>query len=94
MTMLMSLTLILNAVAIFALIGLLYVYFKNLKRIKSKFTIGLAMFAILFLFQNILSLYFNLTMMQQYTPAFELYQCFFIILQSIAFVILLVITWE
>ena len=94
MAMLMSITLILNAVSIFSLIGLLYVYYKNFKNIKSKFTIGLMIFAALFLLQNLVTFYFNITMMKYYTPEFELYECIFTILQTLAFLILLKITWE
>jgi len=94
MAILMELTLLLNALSILSLIGLLYVYFKNLQKIKSKFTIGLVIFAMFFLAQNLLSLYFNITMMEQYAPMFELYECVFTILQTIAFAVLLIITWE
>ena len=94
MAFLMSITLILNFVSILALLGLLYVYYKNLRHIKSKFTIGLIIFAALFLLQNVVAFYFHFTMMEYYTPKFEAYECIFTILQSVAFLILVFITWE
>ena len=94
MTLLMSITLALNFVSIISLLGLIYVYYKNLKNIKSKFTIGLMIFAALFLLQNVVAFYFHITMMEYYTPKFEAYECVFTILQSIAFLVLVIITWE
>ena len=94
MAMLMNITTILTVVSILALGFLLHIYIKNLKQIKSKFTIGLFTFAILFLLQNLVSLYFYLTMMQYYSPQVEFHVFIFSLLQSIAFLILLRITWE
>ena len=62
MAMLMSLTTILTIISTLLLGGLLHIYIRNLKNIKSKFTIGLFIFALLFLVQNLVSMYFYLTM--------------------------------
>ena len=94
MAILMNVTTILTGISTLFLAGLLYVYIKNLKNIKSRFTIGLFVFALLFLFQNLVSLYFYLTMMQYYSPQAELHVFIFSLLQSVAFLILLRITWE
>ena len=53
MAMLMSLTSILTLISVLALGGLLHVYIKNLKKIKTGFTIGLFIFSLLFLIQNL-----------------------------------------
>ena len=92
--MLMNVTTILTGVSTLLLLGLLYVYYKNLKKIKSKFTIGLFVFALLFLLQNLVSLSFYLTMMNYYAPQVETHVFIFTLLQTIAFLILLKITWE
>lgn len=76
------------------LLGLLYVYYKNLIKIKSKFTLGLFIFALLFLVQNLVSLYFYLTMMDYYVPEVEIHVFILTLLQAIGFSILLKITWE
>ena len=94
MAMLMNFTTILTGFSTLLLSGLLYVYYKNLRKIKSKFTIGLFVFALLFLIQNLVSLYYYLTMMKYYSPEVEVHVFTLTLLQTIAFLILLKITWE
>ena len=94
MAMLMNLTTILTIVSILALGFLLHIYIKNLKKIKSNFTIGLFIFALLFLIQNLVSFYYYLTMMRYYTPEVETHVFIFTLLQTIGFLVLLKITWE
>ena len=94
MPVLMSLTTILAALSALMLAALLHVYIKNLRRIKSSFTAGLVIFASLFLLQNIISLYFYLTMMDYYVPEVELHVFIFTLLQTIGFAVLLKLTWE
>ena len=94
MAMLMNLTTILTAISALMLAALLHVYIKNLRKIKSSFTTGLLILALLFLIQNIVSLYFYLTMMEYYVPAVELHVFIFTLLQTIGFAILLKLTWE
>ena len=94
MAMLMNITTILTTVSALALAGLLYIYIKNLKNIKSKFTIGLFIFAVLFLIQNLVSLYYYLTMMDYYSPEVEVHVFILTLLQTAAFLVLLKITRE
>ena len=94
MAILMNITLALNIISALSLIGLIYVYYNNLMKIKSKFTVGLMIFAASFLLQNFVALYFHITMMEFYTAKYEVYECFFTIIQTAAFLILLIITWE
>lgn len=94
MAMLMNITAILTGISSLFLLGLLYVYYKNLKILKSKFTTGLFVFALLFLIQNLISLYYYLTMMKYYSPEVEFHVFILTLLQTIAFLILLKITWE
>ena len=94
MEALMQATTILTAISTILLLGLLYVYFKNLKQAKSKFTIGLFIFGLLFLLQNLASLYFYFTMMEYYVPQVTTHVFIFTLLQTIGFGILLKITWE
>ncbi len=93
-SVLMKIITILTVISTLLLLGLLYVYYKNLKAAKSKFTIGLFVFALLFLIQNIVSLYYYLTMMGYYVPEVEKHVFIFTLLQTIGFAILLKITWE
>ena len=93
-SLIMNVTTIITAVSTIFLLGLLYVYYKNLRQVKSKFTIGLFIFAVLFLIQNLVSLYYYLTMMDYYSPEVEVHVFILTLLQTAAFLILLKITWE
>ena len=93
-SMIMNATTIITAVSTIFLLGLLYVYYKNLKNAKSKFTIGLFIFPLLFLAQNLVSLYFYITMMKYYSPEVEVHVFILTLLQAVGFLILLIITWE
>ena len=90
----MNATTVLTGISTIFLLGLLYVYYKNLKQAKSKFTIGLFLFALLFLAQNLVSLYYYITMMEYYAPEVEVHVLILTLLQAIGFMILLKITWE
>jgi len=94
MAMMMSITTVLTVISTIILIFLLYIYSRNLKRIKSGFTMGLFIFALLFLIQNIVSLYFYVTMMDYYASGVELHAFILTLLQTIGFAVLLKITWE
>ena len=93
-SMIMNVTTVIAAISTIFLLGLLYVYYKNLRNAKSKFTIGLFIFAILFLIQNIVSLYYYITMMKYYAPEVEVHVFILTVLQTLGFAILLKITWE
>lgn len=94
MAMLMNLTTAMAVISSVALAGLLHIYIRNLKKIKSGFTIGLFTFALLFLIQNLVSLYYYLTMMEYYSPQVETHVFILTLLQTIGFLVLLKITWE
>ena len=94
MAMMMSITTVLTVISTVLLILLIYVYSRNLKRAKSGFTIGLFIFALLFLIQNIVSVYFYLTMMDYYASGVEVHAFILTLLQTIGFAILLKITWD
>ena len=85
---------VLTGISTLLLLGLLYTYYKNLKKIKSNFTIGLFIFALLFLIQNLVSLYYFITMMKYYAPEVEAHVFILTLLQAIGFAVLLKITWE
>ncbi len=91
---LLTATTILSFISSIFIIGLLYFYMKNLSMIKSSFTIGVFVFALLFLLQNILSIYFYFTMMDFYVAQVQVHVLTLTILQTIAFAVLLKITWE
>ena len=90
----MNITTGLTFLSTLLLLGLLYVYYRNLKSAKSKFTIGLFIFAALFLIQNLVSLYYFITMMGYYAPEVEMHVFILTLLQTFGFGILLKITWD
>ncbi len=87
-------SLIIASINIVLLLGILYIYSKNLLKIKSLFTAGLFIFASLFLIHNLLFVYFAITMMPYYADGLQMYTLVFNGLQMIAFAILNIITWR
>ncbi len=90
----MNLTTILTVISTALLFLLILVYSKTLRKMKSNFTIGLLIFAILFLVQNLLSLFFYFTMTEYYVSSVQIHVFIFTLLQTIAFSILLKITYD
>lgn len=90
----MQFTIGLVSINIIILCLLLFIYLKNLRSIKSKFTIGLVLFVTVFLIQNIVAAYFYFTMMDLYAQGTELPVLLLTIMQTLAFIIFLFITRE
>lgn len=90
----MTLAVWLSGINILLILSLIYVYVKNYVKIKSMFTVGLLLFAILFLIHNALYLYFSITMMPYYTDNAQVFVFIFNLLQVLAFAILNIITWR
>lgn len=87
-------TTIVAAINIILILGLMYVYVKNLVKIKSGFTLGMVIFAGLFLFHNILVFHFSITMMPLYAESVSSFVLIFTSLQTIAFLVLNWVTWK
>ena len=87
-------TTIIAEINIALILGLLYVYVKNMIKIKSGFTFGLVLFGILFLLHNILVFYFSITMMPLYADGVSPYMFVFTLFQAFAFGILNWVTWK
>ena len=94
MATLMNISTYLTGLNILLILSLLFVYWKNMKRIRSLFTLGLFIFAGLFLLQNVVSFYFSVTMMPYYVEGVETFVFLLTILQTFAFIILNYITWK
>lgn len=91
---LMGITTILTGVNIILVIGLLWVYLRNLQKMKSMFTLGLVIFASLFLLQNAVSFYFFITMMPYFVNEVESHVFILTFLQTLAFGVMNWITWR
>ncbi|MBR9700043.1 hypothetical protein GOV09_06295 [Candidatus Woesearchaeota archaeon] len=89
-----NLSTIVTGINILLVVSLLIVYVKNFKKVKSLFTLGLILFALLFLIQNIFSFYFAVTSMMLYAEGISNYVMIFSLLQTAAFIILNIITWR
>ncbi len=89
-----EITSVIAGINIALIFGLLYVYIRNMVKIKSGFTLGLVLFAGLFLLHNILVFYFSITMMPLYSEGVTPFMLGFTILQGVAFGILNWVTWK
>jgi hypothetical protein len=94
MDALMSSITILTTISAVLLAILMIIYIRNLGKFKSGLLTGLLIFTALFFIQNIVSLYYYITMMNYYVPAVKIHVFIFSLLQTIAFAIMLWITWE
>lgn len=83
-----------SGINILLILGLLYVYGRSLARTRSGFTLGLALFAFLFLVHNAVAFYFHFTMMPLYADSMDEYMLAFSVLQTAAFAVMNWITWK
>lgn len=74
--------------------ALFAVYLRMCLKTGSLFTLGLLIFAGMFLLQNAVSFYFFITMMPYFVPEVANYVLILTVLQTIAFAILNWITWK
>ena len=72
---------------------LVVIYIRNLKKVGSKFTAGLSIFALAFLIQNIASVYFYKAILIGYT-GLTTFQMAVSGLQLIGLLLLLYVTWK
>ena len=94
MAWIMTGTMVLTVLSSIMLLLLLGVYGKNLKRMPAKFTLGLFIFALVWLIEKLVSLYYYVTMMEYYVPEVSMQVFLLTLLQTLALMILLKITWE
>ena len=73
---------------------LLAIYSRNYKKIGSKFTLGLIVFAAAFLIQNLASIYFYNTLLTEYTLGMTTLQLLVSVLEFFGLTILLYVTWK
>ena len=79
---------------ILLLLTLSFIYVRNYRTIKSKFCLGLMIFAFLFLIQNLIAFYFQVTMMYYYSKEVANIALVLNVLEALGFVALLYITWK
>lgn len=72
--------------------GLLYTYAKNLRRAKTKFTVGLVLFAVAVVVENIVTAYIYFQFAQTYPAALAIPLIFVKALELTGFAVLLSVT--
>jgi hypothetical protein len=90
----MNILMILTGLNSLLILALIAVYAKNIVRMRSTFSVGLLIFALLFLTQNIASFYYYITMMPYFAQGLETYALIFNVLQLLAFAVLNWLTWK
>lgn len=85
---------VLNIINTLLIIRLLYVYVKNFRKIKLNFTLGLMLFAIMFLLHNIVAFYYNFNLLPFYVAEVKIFAFIFTALQTMAFIALNWATWK
>lgn len=90
-------TLVVSTLSIVVLIGLLFIYARNFRSIKSTFSIGLLLFAVLFLVHNVISIGLTMTMMASgfaYPSAIPMSMLLVNVAELAGFGVLFWISWE
>ena len=85
---------VLHIINILLILGLLYIYIQNYLKMKSKYTIGLMIFASFFLIQSLMGLYFDISMVMYSSLQAEQAAIILEAVKSVGFAILLWISWE
>lgn len=85
---------LLHVLNIMLVIALLYIYFQNYSKIKSRYTTGLIVFALLLFLHSAMGLYFDATMVMYSTHEAESYALLLEAVKSIALVALLKVSWD
>ncbi len=81
-------------VNVMLLFGLLSIYVQNCRQIRSKFTTGLLVFAIVFLLLNAATIYFNMTIQMYNSAEAELLALVLSATQTVGLATLLWVSWE
>jgi len=84
----------LHVVNMILTLGLLYIYGQNYRKMRSKYTIGLMLFAFVFLVHSALGLYFDTSMVMYSSVQAETAAMILEVIKAISFAVLLWISWE
>lgn len=94
MSQMMDLGSVLAVLNIVLLLGLLFIYGRAYGSIRSYFTLGLLLFASLFLFQNVIAAYSYLAMAPLVQGAASTYILAITAVQALGLSVLLFVTWR
>jgi len=90
----MELAVFFEVVNILLLLFLLFVYAQNYRQMKCAFSLGLMVFAGFFLVQNLIAVYFHLTMMEYYSRLVMQHAFVLAGIQTVALAALAWVTWR
>ena len=90
----MKATFVLTVINIVFLLALFFVYGKNWLSLKSAFTSGLVLFTLIFLIQNITSVYFYLANTPYFVDMVSMHVFILTVLQTCAFCVMNIISWR
>ena len=90
----MHFTTALTGISVLLLLFLFVVYVKNYRKMKSSFTLGLILFASLFIILNGVNFYYFITMMPYYVEAVGTHVFLLSLLQTLAFGVLVWLSWR
>jgi hypothetical protein len=83
-----------SGINVFLTVALIYIYFRNHKLVKSKITLGMLFFAVMFLIENALSLYFYNSLLLQGITSITTFHLVVKFFEMIGLLVLLYVTWE
>lgn len=90
----MELAIIIEIVNVVLLLFLLSIYVQNYRQMKTVFGLGLIVFALFLLAQNLLAAFFHLTMLNYYSPESMQHGLILSGIQTIALAVLSWVTWR
>ena len=73
---------------------LIFIYVKNLTKVRSSITQGLLIFAVFLLVQNVMGIYLGFVSMSEMNEPFENYAFFINFMETIALLALFWVTWK
>jgi len=84
----------LHVVNVLLILGLLFIYVQNYRKLKSKYTIGLMVFAVFFLVQSLMGIFFDVSMVMYSSTTAEKAATALEAIKAVAFGVLLWISWD
>jgi len=90
----MDFSVIFGIINIILLLLLLFVYVQNYRQMKSPFILGLILFALIFLVENVLGVYFHFMMVDYYSAEAMENARILMAVQTVALAILTWVTWR
>ncbi|MBI4170382.1 MAG: hypothetical protein HY514_01715 [Candidatus Aenigmarchaeota archaeon] len=89
-----AIAMLIHVVNIALALALLYIYLQNFRQLRNRMTVGLVVFALFFLAQGILNLYFEASMVMYSSGAAQSASMVLEAVKAVAFAVLAWISWD